>query len=143
MHALPWAQADYSTGCLVCLYGMAKVAMGDHMHQLPQELAEERSTRVKQSLMCRCHCRGSTNSLDLAAAPWAPSPRNGFRHITATCAELVGILHAAGPGAAVDMDQACLCETMDVIGLFGFGQGFQAVKCAISPKPWLDLGIRS
>ncbi len=56
--------------------------------------------------------------------------RNGFRHITATCAELVDILHAVPPGRAVDVDQACLCETMDVIGLFGFGQSFEAVKCA-------------
>eukprot|EP00208_Stichococcus_sp_RCC1054_P002339 CAMPEP_0206139828 /NCGR_PEP_ID=MMETSP1473-20131121/7467_1 /ASSEMBLY_ACC=CAM_ASM_001109 /TAXON_ID=1461547 /ORGANISM="Stichococcus sp, Strain RCC1054" /LENGTH=576 /DNA_ID=CAMNT_0053533745 /DNA_START=97 /DNA_END=1827 /DNA_ORIENTATION=+ len=54
--------------------------------------------------------------------------RNGFRHITATCAELVEILHATGPDESIDIDQACLCETMDVIGLFGFGQGFEAVK---------------
>lgn len=88
--------------------------------------------------MCRkCQCRGatlSTDSFNLAAACECHR-RNGFRHITATCAELVSMLHAAGPGTALDMDQACLCETMDVIGLFGFGQGFEAVKCALFQPP--------
>ncbi len=119
-------------------------SMCDHMHQLPRGSwgsAAAGSGRPRCAINVSCRRAAlSTDSLDLAVA-CGRHRRNGYRHITATCAELVSVLHAAGPEAALDMDQACMCETMDVIGLFGFGQGFEAVKCAILPASWICLGI--
>jgi hypothetical protein len=38
------------------------------------------------------------------------------------------VLEAMGPDASVDMDQALMCETMDVISRFAFGADFGAVQ---------------
>ena len=120
--------------------GQSVLAMGHHMHQLLQKIA--RKTQHQGQAVSKVSI-DTTAAGPLISLPWPPPrgrslPRNGFRHITATCAELVGILHAAGSGVALDMDRACLCETMDVIGLFGFGQSFEAVTCAFFTKT-LDL----
>ena len=50
---------------------------------------------------------------------------------------LVEVLKTLGPDRTVDIDHACLCETMDMIGLFGFGHEFNALRCniyALSPR---------
>lgn len=54
--------------------------------------------------------------------------RAGFKHTAAACAELLQVLRAAGSDTAVDMDEALLCETMDMLGRFGFGHDFEAVR---------------
>lgn len=41
------------------------------------------------------------------------------------------VLLAKGPDAVVDIDQACLAETMDMIGLFGFHYDFNAIRRAL------------
>ena len=41
------------------------------------------------------------------------------------------VLLAKGPDAVVDIDQACLAETMDMIGLFGFHYHFNAIRRAV------------
>ena len=54
--------------------------------------------------------------------------RKGFKH-AATCGDrLVEVLKRMGAGTAVDVDHACLCETMDMIGLFGFHHEFNALR---------------
>jgi cytochrome P450 len=42
--------------------------------------------------------------------------------------ELLGRLAAQGAGASIDVDQAALRVTLDVIGLAGFGHDYQSVK---------------
>ena len=51
--------------------------------------------------------------------------RQGFGHVVAVNQQLVRIL-AARRGAAVDMDNAALRVTLDVIGRVGFGKDFGA-----------------
>jgi hypothetical protein len=38
------------------------------------------------------------------------------------------VLETMGPDTSVDMDQALMCETMDVISRFAFGADFGAVQ---------------
>ena len=52
----------------------------------------------------------------------------GFPITVAACGELADVLEAMGPDASVDMDQALMCETMDVISRFAFGADFGAVQ---------------
>ena len=59
--------------------------------------------------------------------------RRGYKHVAACGDKLVEVLHAKGPHAAVDVDHACLCETIDTIGLYGFRHSFNALGC--SPVP--------
>ena len=40
------------------------------------------------------------------------------------------VLRAKGPDVTVDIDQACLSETMDMIGLFGFRYDFNGLRHA-------------
>lgn len=55
--------------------------------------------------------------------------RKGFKHAASCGDELVAVLKEKALGAApVDINHACLCETMDMIGLFGFGHEFHAVR---------------
>ncbi len=49
--------------------------------------------------------------------------------------ELVARCAALGPEAPVDVDQAALRVTLDVIGLAGFGHDYQSVK---QDKPAYD-----
>ncbi|KAK9846641.1 hypothetical protein WJX81_008242 [Elliptochloris bilobata] len=61
----------------------------------------------------------------VAPAFSAKSMRQGFAHVLAVNQQLVSIL-AARAGAAVDMDNAALRVTLDVIGRVGFGKDFGA-----------------
>ena len=54
--------------------------------------------------------------------------RSGFPITVAACGELAEVLEAMGPHASVDMDQALMCETMDVISRFAFGADFGTVQ---------------
>ena len=50
------------------------------------------------------------------------------------------VLRSKGAGTTVDVDHACLCETIDTIGLYGFRHNFDALGCdqVTSPlrTPW-------
>jgi fatty acid synthase len=54
--------------------------------------------------------------------------RSGFPITIAACQELAKVLEDIGPDASVDIDQALMCETMDVISRFAFGADFGAVQ---------------
>ena len=51
--------------------------------------------------------------------------------------ELVARVAAQGPGAPIDVDQAALRVTLDVIGLAGFGHDYQSVKLDHPPRDHL------
>jgi hypothetical protein len=54
--------------------------------------------------------------------------RAAFPITIAACSELAAVLQQIGPEATVDIDQALLCETMDVISRFAFGTDFGAIQ---------------
>lgn len=54
--------------------------------------------------------------------------REGFKHVLALQQQLVDVLKANGSEKAVDMDDAALRESLDLIGRFGFGKDFGATK---------------
>ena len=54
--------------------------------------------------------------------------RKGFHHAAACGDQLIAVLKAKGATRAVDVGHAALSETMDMIGLFGFGQSLNAVR---------------
>ena len=58
--------------------------------------------------------------------------RLGFKDAAACGDNLVAALRRKGPTAAVAIDHACLCESMDVVGRFGFGFDCRAVRCNLS-----------
>ena len=69
---------------------------------------------------------------------WTTTPstcvrRRGYKHVAACGDKLTEVLRAKGPDAAVDVDHACLCETIDTIGLYGFNHSFNALGCRASP----------
>jgi len=66
-----------------------------------------------------------------ASKPSQHACRDGFKHTAACGDKLVHVLLAKGPDAVVDIDQACLAETMDMIGLFGFHYDFNAIRLAL------------
>ena len=49
--------------------------------------------------------------------------------------QLVEALSMKGAGQAVDMSQACMCETIDALGLTGFDTAFHNVKDFRNGKP--------
>ena len=55
--------------------------------------------------------------------------RLGFKDAAICGDSLVAALRGKGPTAAVAVDHACLCESMDVVGRFGFGFDCGAVRC--------------
>ncbi len=55
----------------------------------------------------------------------------GFKDAAVCGDTLVAALRRKGPTAAVAIDHACLCESMDLVGRFGFGFDCRAVRCAI------------
>lgn len=56
-----------------------------------------------------------------------PCHRKGFGHVVRVNQQLISILEEKG-GAAVDMDNASLRVTLDVIGRVGFGKDFGATR---------------
>ena len=56
--------------------------------------------------------------------------RDGFKHAVTCGEQLVEVLRVKGPDASVDIDQACISETTDMIGLFGFRCSFNAIRYA-------------
>lgn len=56
--------------------------------------------------------------------------RRGYKYVAACGDKLVEALRVKGPDIAVDVDHACLCETIDTIGLYGFRHNFNALGCA-------------
>lgn len=54
--------------------------------------------------------------------------RDGFKHAAECGDKLVDILRAKGPDATVDINQACLSETVDTIGLFSFRYRFNGLR---------------
>jgi hypothetical protein len=57
-----------------------------------------------------------------------PIPQKKYPLILTRINELTARIAALGPEAAVDVDQAALRVTLDVIGLAGFGHDYQSVK---------------
>ena len=53
--------------------------------------------------------------------------RKGFGHVVQVNKQLINVLEAKN-GAAVDLDNATLCVTLDVIGRVGFGKDFEATR---------------
>ena len=56
-------------------------------------------------------------------------PRRGYKHVAACGNKLTEVLRVKGADVAVDVDHACLCETIDTIGLYGFNHNFNALGC--------------
>lgn len=54
--------------------------------------------------------------------------RLGFKHVLSFQQQLVAVLRANGPQKAVDIDNAALRESLDVIGRLGFGMDFNATQ---------------
>lgn len=53
--------------------------------------------------------------------------RKAFGVTSAACAELTAVLQRLGSAGSVDIDQALLCESMDLISRFAFGTDFGAI----------------
>lgn len=53
--------------------------------------------------------------------------RRAFGVTSAACAELTAVLRRLGSAGSVDIDQALLCESMDLISRFAFGTDFGAI----------------
>ncbi|KAK9826059.1 hypothetical protein WJX74_008792 [Apatococcus lobatus] len=54
--------------------------------------------------------------------------RHGFQFVQQTVSQLIDILKLRGPDEVIDMDNAALRVTLDVIGQVGFGKDFGATK---------------
>ena len=66
--------------------------------------------------------------------------RRGYKYVAACGDKLVEVLRAKGPDVVVDVDHACLCETIDTIGLYGFRHNFDAL--GYTPNPPYETGYR-
>jgi NADPH:quinone reductase-like Zn-dependent oxidoreductase len=58
---------------------------------------------------------------------WQLLHRRGYKHVGACGDKLVEVLRSKGADDAVDVDHACLSETIDTIGLYGFRHDFNAL----------------
>jgi cytochrome P450 len=67
--------------------------------------------------------------------PLFADPQKKYPLILSRINELVSRVSAQGPDASIDVDQAALRVTLDVIGLAGFGHDYQSVK---QDKPAYD-----
>eukprot|EP00884_Botryococcus_braunii_P023274 jgi/Botrbrau1/9630/Bobra.0131s0010.1 len=63
----------------------------------------------------------------------AANIRHGFDYVVEVAERLVRTLKACGPEGAVNIDEAMERESMDVIGLVGFGKDFDATSHLLQP----------
>ncbi|GBG00430.1 cytochrome P450 [Raphidocelis subcapitata] len=116
------------------------------------EGALDKAAGVYQTINYMCDPHGAPNLLTGAATDTWKAIRRAvavsfstqnikkkYPLILARINELVGRVAAQGPEASIDVDQAALRVTLDVIGLAGFGHDYESVK---QDKPAYDHLLR-